>query len=665
VFYQYLLSTSKQVVIKWGTFVEGIFNQTSYMPYLTVDEQSKFYQGLLFQPCLSYEYSGNILEYNDNLCHITTKDYKTYYVSIGTWSTRSDGVPVSLDDVFFTYNDILSHNIWNIPYLDIHWDVKVSQTTSQNIKVEFPKASVDNTVFFTNYILPRHILLEKKVDYYKNVFSREPIYTNCARIVSQNTDPNSLVFDLSSCEDTYLWYYQLKNTNSFEQLEQSVDLNASIVDAYIYPDQASGYVQTDLMTNKFVTLFFNTKSKKTSVRLRRSLWWLIHNNFYTWDYNKYIKKYDNKLFSTFLSTWANIVSFLDRVDSTEAISKADLVDVWIGQLPSNISISGTDKKLVYFIEGIWTKFAMNFTFDKSYDKIVIHHWNDLWYTPKSYNKKKKTCTYNVWVSLQNLDQGINKYTVYWYQKDEKIKIATIDLYNLKWGISASEVLWDKPAEKIIILYFRDINSIFVANQLQKIFSQYKILDYFEFVGVDTKEELNWKISIWDYDMIINTINMWLKKDLSKIFATDKAQINHSQYVNDRFLTVLQQYLQTKERQADWVLAEVNAIYEKDMPFVMLWTKYEPLYIEKEMLQKFKKSVDNLHEASWRKTLYRELHLVENINIDIDQAGSLKQFLKFLWESIKSKSTKEIKEDAEWKLEENTEDIETLTWVWID
>jgi len=633
------------------------------MPYLTVDEQSKFYQGLLFQPCLWYEYSGNVLDYNDNLCHVTTKDYKTYYVSIGTWSTWSDGVPVSLDDIFFTYNDVLSHNIWSIPYLDIHTDVKVSQTKNANIKVEFSKISVDNTVFFTNYILPRHILLDQKIDYYKNIFSRDPIYTNCARIVSQNTDPNSLVFDLSSCEDTYLWYYQLKNTDSFEQLKQSVDLNASIIDAYIYPDQASGYIQADLITNKFVTLFFNTNSKKASVRLRRSLWGLINSSFYTWDYDKYIKKYDAELFSTFLSTWSNIKSFLDRVDSTEAISKADLVDVWITQLPSNISISGTNKKLVYFIEWINNRFAMNFTFDTSYDKIVIHHGNNLWYTPKSYNKKKKTCTYNIWSSLQNLDTGINKYTVYGYKKDKKTKITTIDLYNLKGNTITSEVLWDQPLEKLIVLYFRDISSIFVVNQLQKIFSDYGILDHFEFLGVDTKEELNGKLSIWDYDIVINTINMGLKKDLSKIFATDKPQINHSQYVNDRFLTVLQQYLQIKDWQSAWVLAEVNAIYEKDMPFVMLWSQYAPLYIKDKLLQKFEKSVDHLHEASWRKTIYNELHLVENINIDVDQAWSFSQFREFLATSIKSKSAKEIKENTK-KTKDKAPQIDTPTKTWL-
>ena len=115
--YQYLLLTSKQEVVKGGTFVEGIFDTTSFLPYLRNDDQSRFYQWLLYKTCLSYDINGHKIKFKDSMCHVSTQDYQHYFVSLNSWHTRSDGVPVSLDDVFFTYNDILSHNIWDIPHL--------------------------------------------------------------------------------------------------------------------------------------------------------------------------------------------------------------------------------------------------------------------------------------------------------------------------------------------------------------------------------------------------------------------------------------------------------------------------------------------------------------------------------------------------------------------
>lgn len=42
--YQFLMKNSKTTTKKWGTFVEAIFNEVSYLPYLKNDWQSMFYQ---------------------------------------------------------------------------------------------------------------------------------------------------------------------------------------------------------------------------------------------------------------------------------------------------------------------------------------------------------------------------------------------------------------------------------------------------------------------------------------------------------------------------------------------------------------------------------------------------------------------------------------------
>lgn len=637
VIYQYLLLTSKQVVAKWGTFVEGIFDTTSFLPYLRNDEQSRFYQSMLYKSCLTYDVNVHDIDYQDDMCHVTTKDYQHYSVSLNSGHTWSDGVPVSIEDVFYTYNDILSHNLWDIPHVAQYEEVKVSQENDGSLSVTFPTASADNTFFFTNYILPRHALFDADLGRYQKNFAIEPVYNKCARIMPQSTDQYSLVFDLSSCEDSHLWFYQIKNTNSFDQFNEAVNLHGSIVDAYVYPEQASGYVKTDLMTNKFLTLFFNTKSKKTSVRLRRSLGGFIKQNFYSTGYEEFAHKYDDELFNHFLSTGWNIKDFLGRVDSTEVLSKWDLLDIGVKPVQEKISLSGENKKLVYFAENINNIFTFEFTFDVGYDKIVIHHNNDVGYTPKSYNKKNKTGKYNIGTKLNNLKPGINKYTVYWYKGTEKITVATIDLYNLKGStLTQEDIGADQVQENLTIVYYGDANSIAVVEHLKSIFTDAGILDHFDFEQVETNEEMEGKLLAGDYDIIVNTINMWFKKDLSRLFNSDKPQVNHSQYKNARFTSILQQYLQAKQKQKETLLKEVNDIYANDMPFIILGTSFEPLYIKSTTLDKLSMSGLVLHQENRRTMMYENLQLVENINIDVDSSWSISKFRQFLKYALKRK-----------------------------
>jgi len=642
IIYQYLLNTSKQVVVKWGTFVEGIFDTTSFLPYLRNDQQSLFYQGLLFNGCLSHEYSSEEVVYNDNLCHVTTQDYKNYYISLISWHTWSDGVPVSLDDIFFSYNDVLSHNIWNIPALNKYGEIEVSQSNDGKLKVVFSQASIDNTLFFTNYVLPRHALFSADLTNYQKDFSITPVYTNCAHIMPQSTDQYSLVFDLSNCEDSYLWFYQIKNAISFEDFENAVSLNGSIIDAYLGPTALSGYNQKYLLSNKMAAIFFNTKSQKTRVRIRRALGGLIVNNFFTGDYNNYLQRYNDPLFNNFLSTGGNIQDFLTRASSNQILSKGDLEDVGVISLPSKVSITWTEQKLVYYIENISNKFPLYLSFDKKYNKISIRHNDGAEYIPKSYSSSKRTAKYNIGPGVDNLNPGINKYTIYGFAGKEKKVVATIDLYNLNWEISAEDLPTQQNEQKLIVLYYRNPTSLFVVEQLQKIFGIYDILWHFSFQGFDDPDEFEWRLSMGDYDLVINTIDMGFKKDISKLFKTDKAQINHSQYTNQRFVSLLEQYLWAKHTQKDNMILQINGIYETDLPFVMLGTIYTPLYIKDEVFQVLPEDIE-LHEHNRRSILYKELRLVKNINIDMKNTWGLWGFLKFVFDNLKNKSLLDIEE----------------------
>ena len=412
VIYQYLRSSSKQIITKWWTFVEWIFDTTSFLPYLSNDWQSKFYQWFLFKKCLEVNINKDwSLSYENSLCNVSTRDYKTYYVSAIGGQIRSDGVPFSIDDVYFTYKEIINKNRFNLAYLDVYSGIEVEMEWDK-VKVSFKNSSEDNTLFFTKHILPRHALLEPNIDMYQQSFAIKPDYNNCAKIKSQSTDQYSLIFDLSNCKDTNLWFYQIKNMLSFDNFKESVNqLNWSIIDAYISEETLKWYQSVNLESNKLVTLFFNTKSWKMTVRLRRALWWLINYNFFSWDENTYIKKYDRDIFNYFLSTWTNIGDFIERITIDNHLSKKDLIEGGVWEMTWNLKFTRNHKVFVFYTEDEKQEFPMKFEFESLYDKVAIQHnsW-DLYY-PSSYDKKNKTIEYNISQKNNNLLLWINNYII--------------------------------------------------------------------------------------------------------------------------------------------------------------------------------------------------------------------------------------------------------------
>ncbi|MEI6672098.1 MAG: hypothetical protein WCL02_01740 [bacterium] len=125
-----------------------------------------------------------------------------------------------MEDIYFTYNEILRNNTWNIPALNQYATITLVKDANNTLKVTFPNASSDNILFFTNYILPRHILINTDLHDYTSLFAFKPVYTNCSNLVSQSNDEYSLVFNLVNCNQTNLNFYQVKNMISFETFKK-------------------------------------------------------------------------------------------------------------------------------------------------------------------------------------------------------------------------------------------------------------------------------------------------------------------------------------------------------------------------------------------------------------------------------------------------------------
>lgn len=628
VIYQYLWSSSKQVVTKWWTLVEWIFNTTSFLPYLNNDWQSKFYQWFLFDKCLDYSIDSKWkIVYTDKICHVTTKDYKTYYITMDTGMIRSDWVPMTIDDVYFTYNEIIKHNKFGLSYLDKYSTIEVNME-AETVQVSFKNSSQDNTFFFTNYLLPKHALIEPTLDLYQQSFAIEPIYNNCAKIKSQSTDQYSLIFDLSNCTNTNLWFYQIKNAITFDKFKESASqINWSIIDMYLGDETLEWYSSINLKSNDLVTMFFNTKSNKMTVRLRRALWWFIHENFFEWTWeNEYMSRYLWDILNQFQSTWAEIQTFLSRVSVWDKLNKQELIEWWVKPFTWNVKFTEKDKVFAFYTEDPNQKFSMKFSFDVAYKKIAIAYGdNDLYY-PSTYNSSSKTATYNISLANKNLWQNLNTYIIYGFTWDSttwKTQIWTINLYNL-YQEQKDE---SNFVEQLKVIYFDNTLSNYIVWRLKQIFNEAGVDNYFTYEKVSDANELEWKLVAWEYDIVINTIERWLNNDISLLFATEAVTINPSQYTDARLLSLLKQYNEADNKSK--IISEINSIYSNDMPILVLWSPYAKLNIKDTILSKLDQENIDLYVYNWRDIIYKNLSLTENIYIDKDRVKDLSNFWRFV------------------------------------
>ncbi|MCK9467158.1 MAG: hypothetical protein M0P94_02420 [Candidatus Absconditabacterales bacterium] len=625
VIYQYLRASSKQVISKGGTFIEGIFSTTSFLPYLSNDWQSKFYQGMMFDRCLEFEIDQNGRpEYKNKLCDVTTRDYKTYHIALSNGGVWSDGVPLSIEDVFFTYEEIIKNNSFEIEYLKKYSNINV-EMEGDKVKVVFENSSEDNSLFFTNYILPKHALLAPNIEMYKQSFAIEPIYNNCAKIKSQSTDQYSLIFDLSDCKDTNLGFYQIKNAISFDSFKESTNqLNGSIIDAYIGDENLKGYQTINLESNKLITLFFNTKSEKMTVRLRRALGGLIANKFFDSDKDEYMKKYDRDIFIKYTSTGANISDFLSRIDTKGGLGKQELIESGIGEFTGNLNFSNKEKAYAFYTEDSKQDFMLNLKFENSYDKIAIQHNSGDLYYPSTYSKKNQSANYGIAPKNKNINPGLNSYTIFGFNKDKKEQVGSINLYNLYKEDTENTV---GIKENLKILYFDNNLSNYVIGKLKQIFKEMDIEDRFTYKKSSDINELEGVITAGEYDIFLNIIDMGLTTDISKLFSVENPKTNPSQYSNARLVSLLKQYNESKNKSK--IVEEINNIHSNDMPIVVLGRQYIKLNLKDSMLNKLNMEKLDMYEYNRRDIIYKNLSLTENIYIDKEKAWNRKNFWNFI------------------------------------
>ena len=664
--YFYLISTWSQEEKKGWTFVEWIFDEVSYLPYLKSDDQSVFYQKFLFRSCLDLYNTDENGNYEQDLCKVYTEDNQNYILKIinenASWS---DWMPVTIDDVFFTYDKILRENIRDIPSLTTRDSVKVEYTEDGKIRVIFPTSSFDNINFFVNAILPKHVIENMDLDSYKNYFSLSPITNGCASILPQTNDVNSLIFDLNNCEDTKFAYYQIKNYWSFEDFEWALygKNQKAIVDVYKSIYWLEWFTGQNVLTSKLLWVFFNTDSGKANVRLRRSIWWLIYHNFFTWDYGQYVDEYDWDFVNYYLSAGENVVDLLNRMSLSEdeTVNANDLRDSWAQELPWSMSINWVDRKFVFFMQKPeWTKnLDIKFSNEFSNIKVVASANNSTW-SPKNYKTKDKKISYTLEV-WKNLNVWVNNFTISGFIKNKTYTIASIDIYvfeNLNTQ-NSEDNQW-----KLNVLYYNDPASVFAINQMRNIFSWAGILGNFAFEIVDNAEELEWKLLMWSYDMFVWTIDLWSRKDILALFGTEDPLLNPSRYRNPILNSLINQY---RKSHYENIKLEINALLAQDMPVILIWNTYEPIQITEDIKAEVFPDVDGedqkVYAYKWRHDIYSRYGIVHGVRLDFKKAFNLANFENYLYASLFPNRESEKSDQTENISEENTMEGENeIEWA---
>ena len=647
--YFYFVATWSQEEKKWGTFVEWIFDEVSYLPYLKSDDQSVFYQKFLFRSCLDLYNQGEEIEntdwiynwekirYAQDLCKLYTEDNQTYVLKIvdenAVWS---DWVPVTIEDIFFTYDEIIRKNRWEIASLNAWNSLNISLEDGK-IYVKFPTMSSDNINFFVNSILPKHVVEYMDLDTYKNEFSLNPVTNWCAKIMSQSKDVNSLIFDVNECKDTKFAYYQVKSYNSFEDFENFLRWKnkKAMVDVYSSIYWLEWFTWQNVLTSKLLWVFFNTDSGKANVRLRRSLWWLIYHNFFTWDYDDYVDEYDGEFLNYYLSAWENSADLLSRLSLSEdeIINTSDLKDSWAQELPASMSINWVDRKFVFFMQKPEDSKNLEIKFSNEFSDIKVKSSaNGSTWSPKNYKTKDKKIVYSL-VNGQNLKVWVNNFTVSWFIKNKTYTIASIDIYVFE---NLSTTQSEDNQRKLSVLYYNDPASVFAIQQMRNIFSSAWILDNFVFEPIYDAEELEWKLLMWTYDMYVWTIDLGSRRDMLTLFSTEDPLLNPSRYRNPILSSLINQYYKTH----DWnVQSQINILLAQDMPVIFIWNTYEPIQLQEKVKEVVfpepteDEEKQDVYAYRRRYDIYSKYSIVHAVRLDNKNAFNRENFETFLVSSL--------------------------------
>jgi hypothetical protein len=632
VWYRYVSSLNSRASGKWGTFVEATLQKPNFLPYITSADGDKLYQSLLFQWCVHPVFSGVNVTFQNELCIVETNDRQTFTITMNPEnnSTWSDSAPVTINDVYFTYKSIIKDNYRNIPHLDWYSTLQINVDNNM-LKIVFPKASKDNMIFFTNFILPAHILANISLEEYLIRFIQSPVGSTCTRLETVWKDSDNYIFNLSACPDFSLKNYQIKWFKNEESMNATIQANKQFIDFSLNPLPSDLYTENKVLLNSYLTFFFNTERAMRTARQRQWLSLLLKNiyidkNNITWE-NK-LFEYDPYLFP------------LEQRASDEEIKKLllPIPDVKPENnenkpLENNVitlSSPETNKHTYTISQKIEDKRPITINLPNSYERVSITPDGGNEYFPQSYVATKKTFQYNLSETVSTIKAWKNTYTIAWYTRSGEKDTRTITIRYLE--TPPQPVALPEPITTLnnpfIVVYFEDEITISLIEQFKWYIESLWRSERFVFESYPDASGLEWKLTTKEYDIAFRTVSFWLKKDLSVLFNTDNPIVNPSIRKNEQLSNLVSSYFLTdSQSQKEKIQQQINEIYREDPQIMILGKGYGTVWVKKNNGITYP---EKLYVLWWRKWVLQKTQLFQHVAIDREKAkkrSTIRSFIK--------------------------------------
>lgn len=627
--YRYVSSVSTPTTSKWWTFIEATLQKPNFLPYVTAQDTDKFYQSLLFQWCVYPSFSGVQVLFDNDLCIVDTDDFQTFTVTTTSGAVRSDGTPVTINDVYFTYKSIIKDNYRNIPHLWWYSNLQIS-TENNELKFIFPRASRDNLIFFTNFILPAHLLANISLEEYMIRFLQDPVWSTCVRLQTTWRELDNYVFDLSVCPDFSLKNYQIKWFKDSVTMQQYVQDNPQVVDFSLDTLPTELYTPTPILLNSYLTFFFNTTRENRTPRQRQWISALIKEIYATASGLENIFVHDPYLFTTPdipleeiknrilprqeqpVSTWTTTIPLPERID-LNTIVVADTIFTLTTPI---------EDKVTFFVD-----------LPATYTRISVSPNGAKEYFPVSYDPVKKSFQYNLSLLYNTIVQWVNTYVVRWYQWNAVAKEWTITIWYLDTPPTPEpiEVVAEKLDNPFVVIYFEDPTTIALIDARKQYLAANQWSDWFEFQWYTDPNSLEWKLTTKEYDIALRTINFWLKKDLSTLLTTDNPIINPSLQKNEALSNLITSYfLNDNADQRGKIQQQIQDLHRQNPQLMILWKAYGKIRTKSNGGITYP---EKLYVLGWRKGVLQKIQLFQHINIDWEKVRDPQHFFAFIGESL--------------------------------
>ncbi len=570
--------------------------------------------------------------YREELCTVSTENYQVFTVSVLPWQYRSDGNEITLNDVYFTYKTILRDNYRNLPFLEWFRNIQISaDTETRTLSVTFPSPSIDNTIFFTHFIVPAHRVANISYETYIKEFLTNPINSTCAKLQQWVTNRQHTVFDLWACTNTLLRYYQVRTFDTQEEADAYITSNPTIIDLILSDEIFDWYTPNNVILNRYITFFFNTNESRLDASTRRNLAGLIR-----WLSNKFddntIFARDDYLFDA-ITADTNVDRIKEYFEIPQEEPQEETVPVKIAELPDQLIRRSQEYDEQSFIinEEIDERKSLQFVFTQPFDQISVtaNQWVE--YFPSSYNQVAQSAFYNLSPLFRNIQQWRNTYTIRWYVWENHIETFSFTVYYLQQPTTTRIVTTPISAPNPIeIIYYTNHASKSLIDRIQWFLTDNEVAQYFSLEWFDDINAFEWKILSWDYDVVLRSINIGLRKDISNLFISTSPSINPSRYTNEQLTELINRFFLANESQKESIKNDINNIYMQDVPLVIVWKELGTVSIREALDFTYPERV---YVLWWRKDFIDQINIFNHVSINRDTVFRLDNFFAFIWQAF--------------------------------